>query len=160
MILVTLGTQDKSFVRLLEAIEKQVQAGKITDRIVVQAGSTHFVSSSMEIFDLIPMEQFDALLDECDLLITHGGVGTIMAALHKGKRIIAAPRLARWHEHHNDHQLEIITAFAKEGYLLALNDFDRLDEVLEQAEAFEPQPVASNTPNLIAFLEDWIDSHC
>ena len=33
MILVTLGTQDKSFKRLLEAIDKQINAGKIKDKV-------------------------------------------------------------------------------------------------------------------------------
>ena len=81
MILVSLGTQDKCFPRLLEAIEKQLKAGVIKDEVIVQAGCTHFESESMKIFDLIPMEEFNRLLSECDLLICHGGVGTIMAAL-------------------------------------------------------------------------------
>ncbi len=67
MILVTLGTQDKAFPRLLEAIEKQLEAGVISDEVVVQAGCTAFESKQMKIFDLIPMEQFDALLAQCDL---------------------------------------------------------------------------------------------
>lgn len=81
MILVTLGTQDKAFPRLLEAIEKQLKKGTINDEVIVQAGCTAFESEQMKLFDLIPMEQFDELLARCDLLITHGGVGTIMAGL-------------------------------------------------------------------------------
>ena len=38
MILVTLGTQDKSFIRLLDAIQKEIDKGNIKDEIVVQAG--------------------------------------------------------------------------------------------------------------------------
>ena len=91
MILVTLGTQDKAFPRLLEAIEKQLKKGTINDEVIVQAGCTAFESEQMKLFDLIPMEQFDELLARCDLLITHGGVGTIMAGLRLGKKIIAAP---------------------------------------------------------------------
>ena len=34
MILVTLGTQDKSFKRLLEAIDKQISLGNINDEII------------------------------------------------------------------------------------------------------------------------------
>ena len=72
MILVTLGTQDKAFPRLLEAIEKQLENGTITDEVIVQAGCTAFTSKKMKLFDLIPMEQFDQLLSQCDMLITHG----------------------------------------------------------------------------------------
>ena len=156
MILVSLGTQDKSFPRLLEAIEKQIKAGVIRDEVIVQAGCTQFESESMKIFDLIPMDKFDQLLSECDLLICHGGVGTIMAALRQGKKIIAAARLAQYHEHHNDHQTQIVSTFEKEGYLLALHDFDRLDLVLQQAEHFVPKKVESNTVNMISLLDRWI----
>ena len=61
MILVTLGTQDKSFSRLLSAIQKQIDLGIIKDKVVVQAGCTKFESKDMEIFDLIPMDDFDKL---------------------------------------------------------------------------------------------------
>ena len=40
MILVTLGTQDKEFRRLLEAIDREIDNGVITDKVVVQAGCT------------------------------------------------------------------------------------------------------------------------
>ena len=159
MILVSLGTQDKCFPRLLEAIEKQLEAGVIQDEVIVQAGCTQFESRYMKIFDLIPMDKFDQLLSECDLLICHGGVGTIMAALRQGKKIIAAPRLAQYHEHHNDHQTEIVTTFEKEGYILALHDFDRLDLVLKEAESFVPQKVESNTVNMISLLDQWIEKN-
>ena len=78
MILVTLGTQDKSFVRLLEAIEKEINNGNIKDKVIVQAGYTKFESKNMVIYDLIPYEKFDKLVKECDLLITHGGVASIL----------------------------------------------------------------------------------
>ena len=62
MTLVILGTQDKVFPRLLEAIEKQIELGNLKGEVVVQAGSTKFESKYMKIFDLIPMKQFDELL--------------------------------------------------------------------------------------------------
>ena len=40
MIFVILGTQDKEFPRLLEAIDKEIENGVITDKVVVQAGQT------------------------------------------------------------------------------------------------------------------------
>ncbi len=49
MILVSLGTQDRSFVRLLKAVEKQIRLGNIKEKVVVQAGETHYESDCMEI---------------------------------------------------------------------------------------------------------------
>ena len=98
MILVSLGTQDRQFTRLLEAVEKQIQLGNIKEKVIVQAGETKYESDCMEIFDLIPSKEFLKLLEECSLLITHGGVGTIIDGLHHHKKIIAAARLCEFGE--------------------------------------------------------------
>ena len=157
MILVTLGTQDKSFKRLLEAIDKQVELGNIKDKIVVQAGCTKYESKNMEIFDLIPMEKFDDLIKSCDLLITHGGVGSIITGLKNNKTVIAAARLEKYKEHTNDHQLQIIENFSNDGYILGLDNFDELDKVLEKAKTFKPKKYVSNTDKMIKIIEDYID---
>ena len=52
MILITLGTQDKQFTRLLESVQKEIDKGNIKDEVVVQVGHTKFESKDMEIFDL------------------------------------------------------------------------------------------------------------
>ena len=139
MIFVTLGTQDKGFKRLLEAIQKQIDLGNIKEKVVVQAGCTKFESKDMEVFDLIPFDEFDKLISQADLLITHGGVGSIITGLKNNKKVIAAARLKKYKEHTNDHQLQIIKNFAKEGYILELDDFDKLDEVLLKAKEFKPK---------------------
>lgn len=158
MILVTLGTQDKSFDRLLFAIEKAISSGFIKDKVIVQAGLTKFKSDYMEIFDFIQIEKFDDLINECDILITHGGVGSILAGIKAGKKVIAAPRLKKYNEHTNDHQLELISAFAEKGYIVPLYEFDDLEKVLKEVEVFQPKKFISNTSNIINLIKNYIDS--
>lgn len=159
MILVTLGTQDKSFKRLLDAIQKQIDLGNIKDKVVVQAGCTKYKSSDMEIFDLIDRDKFASLIKDCDLLITHGGVGSILTGLKNNKKVIVAPRLKEYKEHTNNHQLQIIEKFEQSGYILPLYDFDNLDEVLKQVANFKPKKYKSNTENMIKLIENYIDSN-
>ena len=159
MILVTLGTQDKSFKRLLEAIDKQFELGNIKDKIVVQAGCTKYESKNMEIFDLIPMEKFDDLIKSCDLLITHGGVGSIITGLKNDKKVIAAARLEKYKEHTNDHQLQIIENFSNDGYILGLDNFDELDKVLEKAKTFKPKKYVSNNKKFQKLVKIKIDEY-
>ncbi len=157
MILITLGTNDKSFIRLLREVEKLIDENKITDRVVVQAGVTEFQSSKMEIFDLIPFSQFDDLISQCDLLITHGGVGSIITGLKKGKTVIAVPRLAKYGEHLNDHQLQIIDNFNEAGYIIGLTEVSQLEEALSAAKTFTPNTYQSNTENMIALVRTCIE---
>ena len=156
MIFVTLGTQDKPFPRLLQAVEKAIETGAIRQRVVVQAGYTKFTSANMEVFDYLDQQRFSAFLLQADLLITHGGVGTIMAGLRAGKKILAAPRLAKYKEHHNDHQLQLLEAFAKEGYLIYMRDLNDIAAYLKQAETFTPKVYISNQMNMIRRLENFI----
>ena len=157
MIFVTLGTQDKPFTRLLEAIENAIENGIITDEVVVQAGFTKFKSDKMKIFDLVGQNDFASYMKKTDLLITHGGVGSIITGLNFGKKVIAAPRLAKYGEHVNDHQLQIIKCFEQKKYILPLYEFNKLEEVLKMANDFVPSKFESNNSNFIDMMTRLID---
>lgn len=157
MILVTLGTQDKPFTRLLDAIQREIDNGNIKDKVVVQAGCTKYDTKDMEIFDLIPLEDFDKLMGECDLLITHGGVGSIITGLKKDKKVIAVPRLAKYGEHINDHQKQIIEKFDEAGNIIGVSDLDNLSKYLKKVKKFKPKKYKSNTNNMIKLVEKLID---
>ena len=64
MILITLGTQDKQFTRLLDVVQNEIDKGNIKDKVIVQAGHTKFESKDMEIFDLIDREKFSDIKSE------------------------------------------------------------------------------------------------
>ena len=157
MILVILGTQDKEFPRLLQAVEKEIKKGSIKEKVVVQAGQTKYESDCMEIFDLLPAPEFDRLMDEADIIITHGGAGSILGAIKRGKKVIAAARLAEYKEHHNDHQKQIIGEFVKQGYILELSDFNQLGKLLKEIKTFKPKKFKSNTKNMIHLLDTYIE---
>lgn len=159
MILVTLGTQDKSFKRLLEAIDSEIELGNIYEEVIVQAGHTRYESKNMKILDLIPYDEFDSYIKKCDILITHGGVGSIITGLKNNKIVIAAPRLKKYKEHTNDHQLQIIDNFSDAGYILPLYEFDKLNEVLKIAKTFKPKKYISNTNRMVTLIKEYIDNN-
>ena len=97
------------------------------------------------------------LLKECDLLITHGGVGTIVSGIQNGKKVIAVPRLQKYGEHVNDHQLQIIENFADSKYILASYTVDDLECVLTQVLDFQPKNYTSNTQNMINLVQKFIE---
>ena len=159
MILITLGTQDKQFTRLLDMVQKEIDKGNINDKVIVQAGHTKYNSKDMEIFDLIDREKFSELISKCDILITHGGVGSILTGLQNNKKVIVAPRLAKYDEHMNDHQIQITDNFSKAGYILPLYECDDLGEVLKKVKNFTPKKFKSNTEHMIKIISDYIDKN-
>ena len=158
MIFITLGTQDKPFTRLLNAVQKEIDAGNIKDNVIVQAGCTKYKSKNMKLFDFLPREEFSKKMEKCDLLITHGGVGSIIGGLKLGKKIIAVPRLAKYKEHVNDHQKQIIDIFDKKGYIIGITDLKDLPKALKKAKKFKPKKYISNTQNFIKTLAKIIDN--
>ena len=157
MILVTLGTQDKSFDRLLKAVDKEIKNGNIKEEVIVQAGYTKYESKNMKIFDYVSEEDFKEYIDKCNVLITHSGVGTILNGIENGKKIIVVPRLSKYKEHHNDHQVEIAEEFEKEGYVIYLKDMRDLGNIIKKINKFNPRKLEHNK-EVIKTIENFIDN--
>ena len=158
LILILLGTQDKPFTRLLKTVDKAIDDGFIKEKVVAQVGFTKYSSKNIKTFDLIPKEEYEQIISEADLIITHAGVGSILTGLKKNKKVIAAARLKEYGEHTNNHQLEILNEFYKKGYILKLENFEELPKVLNNVKTFKPKQYKSNNENFVKMIEDYINS--
>lgn len=157
MIFVTLGTQDKQFRRLLDA----TLALRIDEKVVIQYGSTkpdedmvENLEKNFELHQYLSNEEFEKYMKEARVIITHAGVGTIIEGLKLDKMMIVVARLKKYKEHVNNHQLQILDTFEKEGYILRLDDFSKLPELLK--ENFKPKKFNSNKNNFNTYLEEEI----
>jgi len=159
MILVMLGTQNNSFHRLLEEIQKNIDNGNIKEEVVVQKGYTKFQSENMKLYSQLPVDEMDKFIDKADLVITHGGVGSIIMSIKKDKKVIAIPRLKKYREHVNDHQLDIIKSFNDSGYIIGVEGVESLGEALEKAQDFKPIKYIPNTGKIINIIENFIDNN-
>ncbi len=142
MIFITLGSSKQNFTRLLEEIDKLVASSVLAD-IVVQANSDDYLPQNYQIIKKLPLEEYNKLMKDCTLLITHGGVGSILDGLSQGKKIIAFPRLRKYREAVNDHQSQIITKFFNDGYILTGKIGD-LEQLIIESEQFTPRKFKSN----------------
>lgn len=156
MIFISLGTQDKEFPRLLENVEKLIDKKIINDEVVAQIGSTKYTSNKMNLMDYIPRNDFLNYIKESEFIITHGGVGTIIDSLNLNKKVIAVPRLKKYKEHVNDHQLEIISEFSKLGYII---DGSNLEEAINKLDDFSPKKYNSNNKNFVDLIDKYIKSN-
>ena len=159
MIFVTLGTQDKSFTRMLDIIDKAIVNGIIKDKVIVQSGYTKYYSKNMEIFDYIDSDRFLEIIRSSDVLITHAGVGNIFTGLENNKKVMAIPRLSEYKEHSNDHQLDIVNKFREEGYILSFSTYDEFVDNYKKIDSFVPKKYESNTLNMISLIKNYIDNN-
>ena len=95
-------------------------------------------------------------MDKADVVITHGGTGAIIGAVKKRKKVIAVPRLKKYGEHVDDHQLQLVEQFRKLNLIYACEDMD-LKKALEIVNKTEYKRYHSNTNRIIESLEEYIN---
>ncbi len=153
-IFVTVGTQEQPFTRLFEMIEKV----DFPATYVMQTGTVHYYNDKYKTSAYI--EDFAKEVDAADIIITHGGVGSILTSLKANKKVIAVPRLAKYAEHVNDHQIEITTEYADKGLILMAQTAEELNTALNNIKDFNPQKFISNNEKFIGKLEEIISDLC
>jgi UDP-N-acetylglucosamine transferase subunit ALG13 len=73
-------------------------------------------------------------MDEARVIVTHGGVGSILMALSAGKSPIVMPRRAALREAVDDHQVDFVEHLAKAGIVRSVSPAD-LRSALESVHA-------------------------
>ena len=157
MIFVTVGTQDKPFVRIIKEIDEAVKRGLINEEVVVQSGHTKYETDSLKMLEYISFNEFETYIKKASVVITHGGVGSILNAIKCGKKVIAVPRLEKYKEHINDHQLQVTKKFEQDGFILACYDEKDIVKKLEEINSFEPKKFESNTEEFISKFKEILD---
>jgi len=158
MILVLLGTFQIEFPRPLIVIEQLKQENKLQEKVIVQNGFTNFNSSLLDLRPFMSGEELDKLYQEARLIITHAGTGSLMKGIKMGKKVISVPRLKKYGEHIDDHQLEIHTEFEKLKYIYPWNEGDSLERILVDIENFVPAKYVSHKEDMVQYLKSYIDS--
>lgn len=128
MIFVTLGSQKFQFNRLLQKIDELVKEEAIKEEIFAQIGYSDYKPENYQYKDFLNRNEFSEIQSKADVVITHGGTGAIIGAVKKGKKVLAVPRLAKYGEHVDDHQIQLLQQFDGMEIIEAcyeLDDFEK-----------------------------------
>lgn len=137
MIFVILGTQQIPFPRLLKEIDKLIEGGVIREKVFAQIGYTEYEPKHFDCVDFLPAKDFEKCIEEARIVITHAGSGSLFHIIKSGKKGIAVPRLHRYGEMMDDHQLELAKKLSENGYIL--DGGQSLSDALKKAETFVPK---------------------
>ena len=139
MIFLTVGTQFP-FDRLVRAVDKAVARNGFKETIVAQVGEGfRYKPKNLQYVTLLKKEVFDRYVTEASAIVSHSGVGTITMALDRKKPLLVMPRLRKYGEVVNDHQLAIAQTFEELGHILAVYGAEDLPKRLRQLKAFVPK---------------------
>jgi len=153
MIFVTVGTHEQQFNRLVEKIDELVYDKIIADEVFMQIGYSTYEPKYTQWEKMISHEKMEEYEEMSEVIITHGGPATFMSVLRKGKIPIVVPRLEKFGEHVNDHQLDFVLKMKERGYhIIVIEEIGKLNMILRN---FQQQKQASsiNTKKFVKEFE-------
>jgi UDP-N-acetylglucosamine transferase subunit ALG13 len=117
--------------RIVSVLENLARAQPSQGPFVVQHGSTPR-PVGWHGFPMAGGSAIDRHIQQADVVISHGGPATIAAVRAHNKIPIVVPRLKRFGEHVDDHQLEYVRRLEREQEVISVVDVDVLDAVVAQ----------------------------
>jgi len=149
MIFLTVGTQFP-FDRLVKAIDEWVGSSKINEKIFAQIGNSTYRPKNFEAASELEKSLFDEYFNRADGIISHAGMGTITMAMERKKPLLVMPRLKKYGEVVNDHQVDIARKFEKLRYLLVAYQEADLPMKIEELKTFRPKERRPQTELVVA----------
>ncbi|WP_379923405.1 glycosyltransferase [Erythrobacter sp. R86502] len=129
MIVVTVGMQ-LGFDRLIAAMDDL--APRLGMPVIAQTGKGDYRPRNMEARVKIAPAEFETLVEQARLIVSHAGIGTVLTAARCAKPIVLFPRRADLGEHRNDHQLATVRKLAgRPGILVAQDEAALADRISE-----------------------------
>lgn len=156
MIFVTVGSQKFQFNRLLKEIDELIENKVINEEVFAQIGVSDYKPQKYKYKEFVTQDEFNKYLDEARLIITHAGTGVIVNAIKKGKKVIGIPRLSKFGEHVDDHQIQLLNEFANMNLIETCIDEKELKEKIQQIENKEFKKYDSNNENFIKDIKEYI----
>jgi UDP-N-acetylglucosamine transferase subunit ALG13 len=152
MIFVTVGNHYKGFDRLVKKMDEIAE--NTSEKVIIQIGQTYYKPKNAKFFDFTDYGTMQKLCKEARVVVSHAGVGSIITALEQQTPIIIVPRLKKYNEVIDDHQLDIAEALLDHQLVKTVYDLTQLEESLKSN--FNMGDRASNKNKLSGSIKNYL----
>lgn len=135
LIFVSVGSTKFPFIRLSANIDKAINGQKNPSSRLIQQGNPNYIWQypNVKTVDYLSPRQLISQIRKADKIIIHGGPATIFLAVKYAKFLpLVIPRLAKYKEHVNDHQL-FFTQYLRKKLPNNLKKYFIIDEKTDPA---------------------------
>lgn len=156
MIFLTVCTQ-LPFDRLVSAVDSFAKVS--TYPVVAQIGRSNYKAKHMVTNQFLKPDEINQAFSRSKVVVSHAGMGSIINCLRLKKPIIIFPRLSKFKEHRNDHQLDTLASFSNVQGVYVAQDEHELNFLLGDIESLKP-PVGLNTPerdSLVSYIKSFLE---
>lgn len=120
MILVTVGTHDKGFERLVRAMD--LLAAELDELVVIQYGSSRYIPRHAQCFQWCTSQEMEEWIHQARVIVCHAAAGTILTGLLASKPLVVVPRRTEFGEVVDNHQLQLSSALDNSGRAVQVID--------------------------------------
>jgi UDP-N-acetylglucosamine transferase subunit ALG13 len=115
MILVTVGSSPLTFDRMLSNVDRILAGLRIEEEVIFQLGDSDYRPVSGAAHRFFNFETMRRHVRAADLVISHAGIGSILLCLTNNRKPVIYPRLKKYRENVDDHQLQIALCWGRHG---------------------------------------------
>ncbi len=145
MIFVTVGTT--SFNTLIKAIDET----KINDKVIIQKSDGSYLPKNYEFFEYT--NEIKKYYSEAEIIITHGGAGSIFKLVGMGKKVIGVAN----EERTDKHQSDILKKMADENYLIWCKDLTKINEAITKAKKTNFKKYTPPECNIAEYITEFLN---
>jgi len=106
--------------------------------VFAQVGVGGYQPKHAKWVELLEPDEFREKIVQASIIISHAGMGTILSVMQHGKPILVMPRLAKFGETRNDHQIASARVFRERGSISTVQDELELAEKLNDLGTVTP----------------------
>ncbi|MFX0108734.1 MAG: PssE/Cps14G family polysaccharide biosynthesis glycosyltransferase [Candidatus Hodarchaeota archaeon] len=140
MIFLTVGTAH--FDPLVKAMDRLVEKGLLTERVVAQIGRGEYIPKNLEHFRYI--QSLNKAYDFADVIVSTGGAGTTIECVKRGLKLVVVENTTLM----EGHQAQLIGEMAKRGHIIWCRDVSTLYDCIQQARNHDFRPFVSDDPKV------------
>ncbi len=134
-VLVSVGTYRKGMNRLVEMVDNAIPLPGNPD-VSFQVGHSSYLPKNGRWFRFVEASQFDRLIEDADIVITHDGSAVIAQALEHGRLLIVVPRNPNELDYRGS--AELATELARRKWILLAHDATELRAAIQSASCLVP----------------------
>jgi UDP-N-acetylglucosamine--N-acetylmuramyl-(pentapeptide) pyrophosphoryl-undecaprenol N-acetylglucosamine transferase len=154
--LLVVGTHTAPFDRLVAMTAEAVRAGVLPGPVLAQVGPSQVPFPEAEVHEFLTPEAMADAIARAKVIVSHGGAGSLSAALRTGHRPIVLGRMREHGEHFDDHQQQLMSKLAGADLVVALKDRLEARHVTDALRPL-PAPASSQLPSLVDELGRELD---
>ena len=160
MIFVTLGSavEGIEFTRLIKKMDEI--AWKLDEEVVMQIGTVPYEPQHAKYFRYTSYQENLSYFQKSQLVVGHGGTGTILYALRFQIPIVVVPRRHEYGEHVDDHQVELAQRLVGNELIKVVYDVEDLEsavrEMLYRGKEVDKEMISPEKETLIKTIKNFV----